>query len=74
MEQRDQVIEQSNGETVERGLGSDLVSHFATGALSGAGLAVGKAAVEQVIGAVTNRPVPPEPSPIVLPPGVKIDE
>jgi hypothetical protein len=40
MEQSEQIVESTGGgETVKRGLGSDLVSHFATGAASGVGLA-----------------------------------
>jgi hypothetical protein len=74
MEEPELRIEKAGGETVKRGVGSDLASHFATGAASGAGIAAGKAAVEHVIDTIKNRPAPPEPSPIVLPPGVKVDE
>ena len=66
-------IEQPPPEKLERGLTTDLLTTFIEAGVAGAGYTAGKAAAEQAIDAITNRPEP-EPSPIVLPPGVEPDD
>jgi hypothetical protein len=73
MEDPEQIENPTSPETLERGLTTDLLTKAVEGAAFTAGGVAVKAAAEQVIDAITNRPEP-EPSRIVLPPGVEVDD